>query len=117
MAGLRRAHDCRRRDTLIAALARRVPTARPAGVAAGLSLLLWLPASVDERVVVARAAERSIGLLPLESLWHDPAGKPPGLLIGYAGPPRYRFSGAVAALADLLVEVVSSGGCWSVAQC
>jgi GntR family transcriptional regulator/MocR family aminotransferase len=114
----RRAEYRRRRDELVGVLAQRVPSLKPVGMAAGLHLALWLPTDgPPEREIVARAAERSIGLLPLESLWHDPAGKPPGLLIGYAGPPRYRFSAAVAALADLLVEVVSSGGCWSVAQC
>jgi GntR family transcriptional regulator/MocR family aminotransferase len=107
----RRAEYRRRRDELVGALAQRVPDLRPVGLVAGLHFALWLPPDgPPEHEVVARAAERSIGLLPLESLWHDPAGKPPGLLIGYASPLRYRFSAAVAALADLLAEVASSGG-------
>ena len=50
-----------------------------------------------------------MGLFALGSFWHDPDGKPPGLLIGYASPPRHRFSAAVAALADVLAGVVSEG--------
>src|SRR5262249_11758463 len=86
----RRAEYRRRRDELVAALAERVPTLRPVGLAAGLHFTLWLPRDgPSEDEVVARAAERSIGLLSLGSLWHDPAGKPPGLLIGYASPARH----------------------------
>jgi GntR family transcriptional regulator/MocR family aminotransferase len=106
----RRAEYRRRRDELVGVLAERVPTLRPVGLAAGLHFALWLPPTgPSEDEVVARAAERSIGLLPLGELWHDPAGQPPGLLIGYASPLRHRFSAAVGALADLLAGVVSSG--------
>jgi GntR family transcriptional regulator/MocR family aminotransferase len=55
--------------------------------------------------VVAQAAERSVGLYPLGQLWHDPAGKPPGLVIGYASPPRHLFPSALATLADVLSEI------------
>ena len=47
-------------------------------------------------------------LFALGSFWDDPVGKSPGLLVGYASPPRHRFSSAVAALADILAEVTSS---------
>jgi GntR family transcriptional regulator / MocR family aminotransferase len=103
----RRAEYRRRRDELIGVLAARVPTLRPVGLAAGIHFALWLPpAGPTEDEVVARATERSVGLHALGPFWHDPAGKPPGLLIGYASPPRHRFSAAVAALADVLAEVV-----------
>jgi GntR family transcriptional regulator/MocR family aminotransferase len=106
----RRAELRRRRDALVAALAERVPALRPVGLAAGLHVAVWLPpGGPSEDEVVARAAARSVGLFALGSFWHDPAGKPPGLLIGYASPPRHRFSAAVAALADVLAEVVSEG--------
>ena len=61
----------RRRDRLIEALARHAPAARPEGAAAGLHLLLRLPADADEDAVVDRSrtagirvtgvAEHSIG--------------------------------------------------------
>lgn len=102
----RRAEYRHRRDALVAALAERVPALRPLGLAAGLHAALWLPpAGPSEDEVVAQAAARSVGLFALGSFWHDPAGKPPGLLIGYASPPRHRFSAAVAALVDVLAEV------------
>jgi GntR family transcriptional regulator/MocR family aminotransferase len=95
-----------RRDTLIAALARRVPGARPAGVAAGLSMLLWMPADgPGEREIVARAAERSIRLMRLGLYWHEPVEHDPGLLIGFAALPRHLFASAVDALVDVLAEV------------
>ena len=49
----------RRRDTLLAALARHLPWLEPAGVSAGLHLVTWLPPHLDEAAVVgaARRAE------------------------------------------------------------
>ena len=38
-----------RRDTLLGALATHLPQLRPAGIAAGLHLVTWLPDGVDER--------------------------------------------------------------------
>ena len=45
-----------RRDALVAALARRLPDCRPAGVAAGLHLVVHLPAGTDEAAVLERGA-------------------------------------------------------------
>jgi GntR family transcriptional regulator / MocR family aminotransferase len=96
----------RRRDTLIAALAQRVPSTRPAGVAAGLSMLLWMPPDgPGECEIVARAAERSIRMMPLGMYWNEPVQRDPGLLIGFAAPPRHLFASAVHALVDVLAEI------------
>lgn len=46
----------RRRDAVLAALRRHLPQARVTGIAAGLHLLVELPATVDDRVVAERAA-------------------------------------------------------------
>ena len=51
-----------RRDALVAALARRLPDCPPAGVAAGLHLVVHLPAAADERAVLDRARSRGVGL-------------------------------------------------------
>lgn len=85
--------------------ARGHPEAR-AALAAGFHLLLWLPPDgPSEAEIVARAAEREVGLMPLGPLWHDPIGKPPGLVIGYASLPRHLFPAGLAALADVLADL------------
>jgi GntR family transcriptional regulator/MocR family aminotransferase len=99
----RRAEYRRRRDQLLAMLAERAPGLRTVGLAAGLSMVLWLPADgPSEDEVVRRAAERSVGLFGLGSFWHDPAGRPPGLVLGYASPARHRLQASLAALGDVL---------------
>jgi GntR family transcriptional regulator/MocR family aminotransferase len=70
-----------RRDTLVAALARELPDCRPAGVAAGLHLVVHLPADADERAVLDRARSQGIGLYGLSEHRVEPG--PPALLLGY----------------------------------
>jgi GntR family transcriptional regulator / MocR family aminotransferase len=70
-----------RRDALIAALARHVPAARPAGVAAGLHVVVHLPDGSNEAAVVAAARERGAGVQGLAE--HRVAPGPPALLLGY----------------------------------
>jgi GntR family transcriptional regulator/MocR family aminotransferase len=102
----RRLEYRRRRDLLTAMLSERVPWFRPVGLSAGLHVLLWLPPDgLSEAEVTARGAERSVGLYQLGQLWHDPAGKPPGLLLGYASLPRHLYPAALAALADTLTSL------------
>ncbi len=81
----------RQRDALLAELARRLPEVRVHGAAAGLFVVVHLPAGVDEAGVLAAA--RAVGL-SLEGL-----GGPPGLVIGYANLPEAAVAGAVDALA------------------
>ena len=70
-----------RRDALVAALARRLPDCPPAGVAAGLHLIVHLPAGTDEAAVVERARLRGVGLYALAEHRIEPG--PPALLLGY----------------------------------
>jgi GntR family transcriptional regulator/MocR family aminotransferase len=72
-----------RRDRLLAALGTHLPGIRPQGEAAGLHLLLRLPAGLDPGVVSAAAATH--GIMLEEAAWHwaDPDTAPPALLIGY----------------------------------
>ncbi|MEV0431503.1 hypothetical protein [Micromonospora sp. NPDC050495] len=90
-----------RRDALIAAVRRHLPAARVSGIAAGLHLVLELPAGVDD-AAVARAA-RSAGLGPgaLADLRVDRPG-PPGLVLGYPPWSRDELAGAVGTLAELI---------------
>jgi GntR family transcriptional regulator/MocR family aminotransferase len=71
----------RRRDALIAALARHLPEVRPSGVAAGLQLVAHLPAWFDEDAAVGAARARGVGLQGLGEHRFRPG--PPALLLGY----------------------------------
>ncbi len=52
----------RRRDVLLAALARELPSLRPTGISAGLHVLAWLPPELDEGRIVAAALAAGIGI-------------------------------------------------------
>ena len=70
-----------RRDALIAALARHLPTVRPSGAAAGLHLVAHLPGGTDEPTVLGAARARGVGLAGLAE--HRVLPAPPALLLGY----------------------------------
>jgi GntR family transcriptional regulator / MocR family aminotransferase len=70
-----------RRDALLRAL-RRIPPARPAGIAAGLHLTAHLPEGADELAICERAAARSVGVGRIGE--HRMRPGPPALLLGYA---------------------------------
>jgi GntR family transcriptional regulator / MocR family aminotransferase len=92
-----------RRDCLLAALGAHLPEIRPNGAAAGLHLLLRLPAGLDPDAVATAAARHGIQLEDAAVHWYDPATAPPALLIGY-GPLRESALGAgiKALAADLM---------------
>src|ERR1700726_3976615 len=52
----------RRRDALLAALARRLPWLEPSGISAGLHLVTWLPPHLDESTVVEAALRAGVGI-------------------------------------------------------
>jgi GntR family transcriptional regulator/MocR family aminotransferase len=89
-----------RRDALLAALARHVPDARPAGASAGLHVLAWLPDVVDEARVVAEAAAAGIGIAPLASRRVE-AG-PAGLIFGYGGIAEGSIDAGIERLAGVI---------------
>lgn len=98
-----RLRNRRRRDLLLAALAERVPHLRPAGVAAGLHVVLGL-GDRDEAEVVARLAERSVAVNPLGPSFHAGTGAP-AIVVGYGTPPQHGFRAAVDGLVGALAEV------------
>ena len=72
-----------RRDTLLSALAQHLPDLEPAGIAAGLHLVAWLPHDLQEAAVIAAAAREGLavaGVAPYR-LSPAPAG---GLIFGYS---------------------------------
>jgi GntR family transcriptional regulator / MocR family aminotransferase len=72
----------RRRDALLAALARELPDWRPGASAGGLYVLVELPGDVDEPALLAAAARRGVGIEGL-SLHSYTGDCPPGLVLGH----------------------------------
>jgi GntR family transcriptional regulator/MocR family aminotransferase len=91
-----------RRDGLLAALAAHLPGIRPEGEAAGLHLLLRLPAGLDPGVVSVAAATHGIALEDAAEHWADPDTAPPALLIGYGSLRESDLARGIAALGDSL---------------
>jgi GntR family transcriptional regulator / MocR family aminotransferase len=89
-----------RRDTLVAALERLLPDCPPAGIAAGLHLVVHLPAGTDEQAVLASARSRGLGLSGISE--HRVGRGPPALLLGYGRLPEPAVEAAVRLLADSL---------------
>jgi GntR family transcriptional regulator / MocR family aminotransferase len=89
-----------RRDALVAALARQLPNCPPGGVAAGLHLVVHLPAEVDEGAVLADARARGVGLYGLSEHRIEPG--PPALLLGYGRIAEPAIEAGVRVLADSL---------------
>jgi GntR family transcriptional regulator/MocR family aminotransferase len=92
----------RRRDQLVAMLARQAPQVRVTGMAAGLHALARLPAGQQEDEVVASAARHQLAVDGLSS--YGPAGHPasPALVVGYGTPPAHAFTAALARLGAVL---------------
>jgi len=93
----------RRRDALVAMLRDRAPDLALTGISAGLHVTAYLPAGPDdaEAELIARAAERSIGLYGLRQHW---CGEPraAGLVLGYSRPSSHGYGAAVARLGEFL---------------
>ncbi len=91
-----------RRDRLVSALAREIPQVQVTGIAAGLHVLVRLPAGLAEDDVIARAAARGLALTGLASCRAGEQELGPALIVGYATPPGHAFSAAVARLCAVL---------------
>ena len=89
-----------RRDALVDALERLLPGCPPAGVAAGLHLVVHLPTGVDEQAVLDAARSRGLGLSGISEHRVEPG--PPALLLGYGRLPEPAIEPAVRLLADSL---------------
>jgi GntR family transcriptional regulator/MocR family aminotransferase len=72
-----------RRDALLKALDEHLPEVRPRGEAAGLHLLLELPAHLDPEAMRNAAAAHGLHLEDATRHWADPRAAPPALLVGY----------------------------------
>ena len=90
----------RRRDALLAALREHAPDLEPAGIAAGLHLVAYLPEDVDEAAVVDAAAARGVAVEGLGP-YRLSDGRP-GLIFGYAALDERGLTEAVRLLADAI---------------
>ena len=91
----------RRRDALLAALARRLPELEPVGISAGLHLVTWLPPYLDERAVVEAAYADGVGVdgVGPYRIEHRGAG---GLIFGFATVNEPAIVEGVDILADVI---------------
>ncbi|MEJ2852173.1 MULTISPECIES: MocR-like pyridoxine biosynthesis transcription factor PdxR [unclassified Saccharothrix] len=85
----------RRRDQLLDTLHGHTAL----GVSAGLHALIPHP---DEAAVLAAASAEGLALGALSDHWHDPAGRPGGVIIGYGTPAEHAWRPALDALARIL---------------
>jgi GntR family transcriptional regulator/MocR family aminotransferase len=97
----------KRRDWLVAELRRQVPGVAVTGIAAGLHVLVRLPAGMAESDVVARAAARGLALEGLASCRAGGQELGPAVIVGYATPPAHAFSASVARLCAVLGDAVA----------
>jgi GntR family transcriptional regulator/MocR family aminotransferase len=72
-----------RRDALLTALARQLPGWQPAGIAAGLHLVAWLPLHLNEATVIAAAARAGVAVAGVSPYQLSPAPRG-GLIFGYS---------------------------------
>ncbi|WP_199433468.1 MocR-like pyridoxine biosynthesis transcription factor PdxR [Qaidamihabitans albus] len=93
-----------RRDRLLAALPEPLV---PAGISAGVQLLLPLPESgPGEREVVAAAKRRSLTLQALGPHWIRPGAHPEGIVVGYGTPAEHAFLPTVETLLATFGDVI-----------
>jgi GntR family transcriptional regulator/MocR family aminotransferase len=89
-----------RRDLLLRTLAGLIADARPEGTAAGLHVLLYLPAGTDAAAVVATAGAAGLRLADLDAYRSRPG--PPALVLGYGNITDPDLPDAIALLASVI---------------
>ncbi len=94
----------RRRDVLLEALARHLPALHPVGASAGLHLLTWLPADLDEERILAGALDAEIAINGLAPRWLRPGGRG-GLIFGYGGIAEEAIDVGIRRLAEVIAAV------------
>ncbi|MFI2041302.1 PLP-dependent aminotransferase family protein [Streptomyces bottropensis] len=93
-----------RRDALVQALAQQLPSAPVSGIAAGLHLIVRLPATVDTAAVVTAAATRSLRVADLADYHATDDHADHGLVLGYGNLADSTVNEAVRHLHDAIEE-------------
>ena len=101
----------RRRASLLAGLARHAPALAIAPSAAGMHVVAWLPgwSALRCEALIARAAERGLGLHPIQPHYATPP-RWPGLLLGFAGLSVAQINAATALLGQCMAELPPAEG-------
>ncbi|HEX3691362.1 MAG TPA: PLP-dependent aminotransferase family protein [Solirubrobacteraceae bacterium] len=86
-----------RRDALLAALAAHLPDLEPAGIAAGLHLVAWLPADLDEAAVIEAAAAEGVAVAGVSRYRIAPSARG-GLIFGYSNLTERAIADGIARL-------------------
>ena len=95
-----------RRDVLVGAIAEFMPGLRVHGIAAGLHLMVDLPAGTDERDFVARSSRRSVRLVGAGKYRAEQANHSPAIVLGYGCVSEASIRLGVSQIADLLAHNV-----------
>jgi GntR family transcriptional regulator/MocR family aminotransferase len=93
-----------RRDALLAALAEHLPDVEPAGIAAGLHLVAWLPSDVEEAAVIEAAANEGVAVAGVTPYRLAP-GTRGGLIFGYSNLSEREITDGVARLGRAIAAV------------
>jgi GntR family transcriptional regulator/MocR family aminotransferase len=93
-----------RRDALLAALAEHLPELEPAGIAAGLHLVAWLPDDLDEAEVIAAASREGVAVAGVSPYRLSPAPRG-GLIFGYSNLEERRIADGVERLARAVAGI------------
>ncbi len=92
-----------RRDALLAALARSIPSASASGIAAGLHVLVTLPGDLDADAVAERGLAAGIRVYPLSKYRAKPRiERPDALVLGYGNLAPAAMEQGVRMLADVV---------------
>jgi GntR family transcriptional regulator/MocR family aminotransferase len=94
-----------RREAVVALLAERAPGITAVGIAAGLRVLLELPAGGPSAAeLTERAAARSIELFPVGRFHQHGEPVRDGIVLGYGALPEHAFEAGLRALGELFAE-------------
>ncbi|HEX5119221.1 MAG TPA: PLP-dependent aminotransferase family protein [Pseudonocardiaceae bacterium] len=94
----------RRRDKVVALLTELGGRLTPAGIAAGLHVVVLVGDEPREAEVLARTERLSVRVEGLGRCWMSDGPHPGGIVVGYAAPADHAFAPALSALAECVVH-------------
>ena len=97
-----------RRDALLEALAEHLPDLRPAGIAAGLHLVAWLPDNLDEAQVIEAAARDGVAVAGVSPYRLTPSAAG-GLVFGYSNLSERTIGDGITRLAKAIARLRAGG--------
>ncbi len=92
-----------RREALVQAIHRHAPGAELFGLDAGLHAVVCLDPALDEADIIARAADRGVGVYGMSGWRSGGSVTPPRLVLGFGSLTPSAIERGIAAIGDLLV--------------